>query len=454
MTTALQRRKGTATNHDSFTGLDAEITINTTNKSIHVHDGTTAGGYETLRADFGNISDIATTIRFTDAGNIKFGTGADDLTLGTNGTQGYIRSDSDLLFQRAGQERLRLTSSGISLAQGGFSSQNFTLADEREIVFGNTSTNALRVGTFAWNGTGDCDGYIRTSNTNGELNIGGKKLTLETGAINQSDSYRTRLYILDGSITYDYSQTIKHFLGVTNSTINTYHNSSTASEPFYFTFSAAHQFYSPTIGRIGQEGASNLGTLFISGSAKGIRFDTAGVVPCTSAGSSQDNLYDLGTASVRWDDIYATNNVIQTSDRNLKQDIEDISDAESRVAIRCKQLMKKYRFKDSVEEKGDGARIHFGIIAQDLQQAFTDEGLNAEDYAMFCSNTFWQSTVVVPSTEEEYRDENDVMQTKVNEEYTKTKTYKNADDAPDDAVEVTRLAVRYNELFAFILATL
>jgi hypothetical protein len=454
MTTALQRRKGTATNHSSFTGLDAEITINTTNKSIHVHDGTTAGGYETLRADFANISDIATTIRFTDAGNIKFGTGSDDLTLGTNGTNGFLNSASDLLFQRAGQERLRLTGSGISLPQGGVSFENIAFADEKEIVFGTTNTNALRVGTFAWNGSGDCDGYIRTSNTNGDLNIGGKKLTLETGGINQADSYRTRLYILDGSITYDYSQTVKHYPGVTNTSINTYHNSSTVSEPFHFTFSAAHQYYSPTIGRIGQEGASNLGTLFISGAAKGIRFDSAGIVPCSSAGSSVDNSYDLGSASVRWDDIYATNNVIQTSDRNLKQDIEDISDAESRVAIRCKQLMKKYKFKDSVDEKGDGARIHFGIIAQDLQQAFTDEGLNAEDYAMFCSNTFWQSTVVVPSAVEEYKDEDGVMQTKVNEEYTKIKTYQSADDAPDDAVEVTRLAVRYNELFAFILATL
>jgi len=43
---AIQLRRGTATEHGSFTGLAGEITVNTTRNSIHVHDGTTAGGTE------------------------------------------------------------------------------------------------------------------------------------------------------------------------------------------------------------------------------------------------------------------------------------------------------------------------------------------------------------------------------------------------------------------------
>ena len=34
---------------------------------------------------------------------------------------------------------------------------------------------------------------------------------------------------------------------------------------------------------------------------------------------SIDNDRDLGSSSFRWDDIYATNNVIQTSDKRLKK---------------------------------------------------------------------------------------------------------------------------------------
>ena len=45
MATAIQRRRGTATQHSSFTGLAGEITIDTTNNTVRVHDGSTAGGH-------------------------------------------------------------------------------------------------------------------------------------------------------------------------------------------------------------------------------------------------------------------------------------------------------------------------------------------------------------------------------------------------------------------------
>jgi hypothetical protein len=57
MTKQVQRRRGTATQHTSFTGAEGEISVNTTNKSVHVHDGTTAGGIEAARADMTNVTD-------------------------------------------------------------------------------------------------------------------------------------------------------------------------------------------------------------------------------------------------------------------------------------------------------------------------------------------------------------------------------------------------------------
>ena len=128
-----------------------------------------------------------------------------------------------------------------------------------------------------------------------------------------------------------------------------------------------------------------------------------------------DNSLDLGQSNARFDDVYATNGTIQTSDRNEKQDIEELSDAETRVAVACKGLLRKFRWKDSVDEKGDEARTHFGIIAQDLQDAFSSEGLDASDYAMFISTTW-------------------------------------TDEETDE--EMTRLGVRYSELLAFIIAAL
>lgn len=55
MTKQVQRRRGTATQHTSFTGAEGEISVNTTNKSTHVHDGVTAGGIEAARADLDNV---------------------------------------------------------------------------------------------------------------------------------------------------------------------------------------------------------------------------------------------------------------------------------------------------------------------------------------------------------------------------------------------------------------
>ena len=160
-----------------------------------------------------------------------------------------------------------------------------------------------------------------------------------------------------------------------------------------------------------------------------------------------DNNFDCGHPSYRWDDIRATNGTIQTSDRNEKQDIEALSDAEQRVAVAAKGLMRKFRWKDSVAKKGDEARTHFGIIAQDLQDAFTAEGLDAGDYAMFISDTWWETQTEVTAVEA-------TEDTEAVDAYTRTDTYDTAEEAPEGATERTRLGVRYNELLAFIISAI
>ena len=178
-----------------------------------------------------------------------------------------------------------------------------------------------------------------------------------------------------------------------------------------------------------------------------------------STGATRDNAIDLGASGARFDDIYATNGTIQTSDRNEKQDIAELSDAEQRVAVAAKGLMRKFRWRDAVTEKGDEARTHFGIIAQDLQAAFAAEGLDAGDYAMFISSTWWEHDVEVPAVEAvaEVLDEDGNVVTEAVEAadaYTRTDTYETQEEAPEGATERTRLGVRYSELLAFIIGAL
>jgi hypothetical protein len=147
--------------------------------------------------------------------------------------------------------------------------------------------------------------------------------------------------------------------------------------------------------------------------------------------NSTDNTYSCGTAALRWSVIYAGTGTINTSDANAKEQIENLSAAEIKVAQRIKGLIKKFKFKDAVAAKGSSARLHVGVIAQEVQAAFVAEGLNAENYGIFCSDTWYEVD---------------------------GKSVNAAGDAytqdSEGAVEVTRLGVRYEELLAFVIAAL
>lgn len=196
----------------------------------------------------------------------------------------------------------------------------------------------------------------------------------------------------------------------------------------------------------------NYGILQVNGANRYVWYESA-FYP------EQDNLRDIGISSKRWNDIYATNGTIQTSDRNEKQDIEELSEKETRVAQACKGLLRKFRWIDAVDRKGDDARIHFGIIAQDLRDAFAAEGLDGGDYAMFISNTWWEHEVEVPAVEYQgatYGEDGELLtpETEAQSAYTRTDTYYTAEEAPQGAVKRTCLGVRYPELLAFIIAAI
>jgi RNase P/RNase MRP subunit p29 len=61
MSFALQFRRGTTAEHSTFTGLQGEITVDTTKKTVVVHDGTTAGGIPLATANQAATADTYAT---------------------------------------------------------------------------------------------------------------------------------------------------------------------------------------------------------------------------------------------------------------------------------------------------------------------------------------------------------------------------------------------------------
>ena len=145
--------------------------------------------------------------------------------------------------------------------------------------------------------------------------------------------------------------------------------------------------------------------------------------------SNGDNTASLGTSARRWSVVYAATGTINTSDKNQKQQIRNLQDAELAVAKRCKSLIRAFKFNEAVERKGDTARIHFGVIAQEVAEAFAAEGLNAEEYGVFCKDIVYKlgEDSIMPDEDGKY---------------------------PDEAVATEQLGIRYEELFAFIIAAL
>ncbi len=59
MATQLQSRRGTTAQMNAFTGAEGEIAVNTSTDTLHVHDGSTAGGHALAKADGSNIATYA-----------------------------------------------------------------------------------------------------------------------------------------------------------------------------------------------------------------------------------------------------------------------------------------------------------------------------------------------------------------------------------------------------------
>lgn len=177
---------------------------------------------------------------------------------------------------------------------------------------------------------------------------------------------------------------------------------------------------------------SNSGAQYvnISAGSGGVYLAAGGssIVQCTTTSfrANTDGAPYLGTAANRWNTVYATSGAINTSDEREKTGIRAISDAERKVATTLRGMVRTFQFRDAVALKGDSARIHVGVIAQEVADAFRSEGLDPMRYAIICYDEWDASDAVTDG---------------------------DAVIAPSKEAG-NRYGVRYEELLAFIIAAM
>ena len=135
MTKQVQRRRGTATQHTSFTGAEGELSVNTTNKSVHVHDNVTAGGFEAARADMDNVT----------SSSILTAAGITATTAELNYVDGVTSAIQTQIDGKAGTASptftgtlttANLTATGTTTLAGASTSADITFGDNDKAIFG------------------------------------------------------------------------------------------------------------------------------------------------------------------------------------------------------------------------------------------------------------------------------------------------------------------------------
>ena len=86
---------------------------------------------------------------------------------------------------------------------------------------------------------------------------------------------------------------------------------------------------------------------------------------------NRDDKFDLGDTSNRWDDIYATNATIATSDVNLKNTITD-----STLGLNFIDSLRPVSYK-----LNNKSRTHYGLIAQEVKTTLDSLSINTQDFA-------------------------------------------------------------------------
>ena len=145
------------------------------------------------------------------------------------------------------------------------------------------------------------------------------------------------------------------------------------------------------------------GDIILMGKTSG--YNPGGVVILPQVGDGQERtMWLLPNGTWTW-----TGQAVQlVSDQRLKQQITEIDD---KLLDAWKDVAPvQFKYNDSVEEKGDKARLHTGYVVQQIDKACKSHGVDISAYGLYCHEEYPQETEEV---EVEQADGTKTKETKV-----------------------------------------
>ncbi len=112
-------------------------------------------------------------------------------------------------------------------------------------------------------------------------------------------------------------------------------------------------------------------------------------------GPNVDNAISLGAPGFRWNTVFSSTGTINTSDERYKAEIAPIDDVllDAMASVDYKQ----FKFRDALQAKGENARYHVGVIAQQLKAALEAQGVDPFKYGLLCYDAWQESTHTTPA---------------------------------------------------------
>jgi len=305
MSIQVQYRRGSATENDIFTGALAEITVDTTNKTIRVHDGATAGG-----SNIATVAYVDNSISSLSANSITDGT-SNVRIQGTNGnvTVGVAGISNVAVFSATGADITgtfgatgNITGGNMSAVRGAFTSVVGTLETAAQ-------PNVTSVGTLS---SLSVSGNATAANFVGTLNGSGANVTsinadnISSGTLNQTRLANAAVTL--GSTALTLGDTVTSIAGLSSVTSTSFVGALTGAATTAGTVTTNAQ---PNITSVG-----TLSVLSVTGNTTSGNFVTAGSVDAgtlqtTGTAIIGGNLVVNGnTISVNIDDLHVQDPVI------------------------------------------------------------------------------------------------------------------------------------------------